>query len=144
MRVNRKHRSLSNSYTFATCRCVNAVRTALSDKSDKSDKSDRFGVPRGLRAVTLLIPAVACGRYGAALCRTGQTSRTGRTDLMCRYNSAFIPELAESCLFADNARYTPAACGLYGAALYRTSRTSRTDLMCRKTDYESNQLQNLQ
>ena len=42
-----------------------------------------------MQADTLLIPAAACSRYGAALCRTGQTSRTGRTDLVCRYNSTF-------------------------------------------------------
>ncbi|MBQ4329707.1 MAG: hypothetical protein IJC27_08255, partial [Lentisphaeria bacterium] len=52
--------------------------------------------PCGLRADTLLIPAVAHCPQGAALCRTGQTSRTGRTDLVCRYNSAFTPELAVS------------------------------------------------
>ena len=57
--------------------------------------------PCGLRADTLLIPAVACSRYGAALCRTGQTSRTSRTDLVCRCNSAFTPRLAESGLFAN-------------------------------------------
>ena len=69
--------------------------------------------PCGLRADTLLIPAVAHCPQGAALCRTGQTSRTGRTDLVCRYNSAFTPETAESGLFADNTRDT--RCGALSA-----------------------------
>jgi len=63
--------------------------------------------PCGLRADTLLIPAVAHCPQGAALCRTGQTSRTGRTDLVCRYNSAFTPELAVS---GSVCKLNPAAC----------------------------------